>query len=118
MKVVRYAEAQERRPRVENGVDFGAARIVLARTSDGRALVWTKAHRRWMNLIFGYQPQPGQLELIRLGDLFGETLHDSGGRLSRALFELHADKIDHYLGAPVADMLDARRTVLVDLGAP
>lgn len=103
------------RPRHTSGVDYGAERVVLARLldKDGRCvaeLLWRKGHKSWADRMSGYQHEPGKLYVVTAIDpkrgvtevyssVNHYTLHNDGGRLSRALLTEHSAHIRSVFGS-------------------
>jgi len=98
------------RPRIDNGRDFNAERIVLIR-SGALELIWRKACRVWGDIVDGYSSEPGRLYLTN--GKSDQTII-RGGRLSAAIVKDNADKINAYFGADVAGAIEIRKTLIVE----
>jgi len=99
------------RPRIEFGADWDAERFVLAR-KDGKELQWRKATRSWV-CRGAFESSPGWLVLMDYSKSreHHDTLHDSGGRLSRALLAGHAKEIDAFFGERVTAFINPKMTL-------
>ena len=105
------------RPRVERGIDYGADRWLLARKGT-RELIWRVACQVRGTLVMPRVHEPGELALYDWGhSILGTTLHNEGGRLSRAMCMRHSAAIDAFFGEDVAHRLHPRRTLLIEAGA-
>lgn len=110
-------EVRRVRPRCDGGIDWGAKRLVIA-CRGTRELWWVYACKAWVDRISGYQPTPGVLKFVDTKRLrgfdTGTDLHNSGGRLSKALLLKHAEQIDAFFEAPgLAKQLDIKVTTAV-----
>lgn len=101
-------------PRVENGCDYGATGLVLARKGNTR-LIWRSGTKFWADMLTGYTYTPGNLVihaedgLRRVADLKLTNNHRNPGdpdtRLSKKLIEKFAERIDAVFGAGTAELV-------------
>ena len=96
-------ESLQTRPRHHNGVDWGAERIVLAK-SGKRELWWEKGSYCWEGILTGRVWHPSKLTLIEDATKMLPTSREMfrGGRLSYRRVMEHAPMIDAWLGEGTA----------------
>jgi hypothetical protein len=106
--------------RFGTGVDFGSDGIALVEVRNGegqivRVLGWFAGCRTAVCGVrgFGQRYVPARLKISWADAFEGRTLHDDGGRLTRALLDAHAEVIDSHFGPGTTDQIDIRRTLLI-----
>lgn len=110
-------------PRLESGADFGSTGLVLARKGNVR-LIWRSGHKYWANMLEGSVYAPGNLVIMTSAEGHRrpgvESLtqnhrnaHEEGTRLSRALIEKFATRIDEVFGQGAAERVGALKETLV-----
>lgn len=120
MKIERPAK---RKPRQEGGCDWGAERQLLV-VQGTKELWWLFACKAWEGRG-SYVSTPGELHLADWQNDHGrilrdfpsknKCLHDSGGRLSKAMLVQHTEAIDEWFGEPgLTTKLSTRHTVILE----
>jgi hypothetical protein len=106
-------------PRYENGTDFSAEGIILARMGDKYKLIWRYAGKHWSNLLTGYVSHGASLELHQPGPYSRNLPKDllEGGRLTAKRIMEVAEKIDEIFGAGTAvQVAELKGTVTISEG--
>jgi len=106
--------------RFGTGIDFGSDGVALVEVRDGegqitRVLGWFGGYETPVCGVrgFGHRYVPARLQISWANGFEGRTLHDGGGRLTRALLDAHAQVIDSHFGPGTTDQIDIRRTLLI-----
>lgn len=104
--------------KVERGVDYGADGIVLAKSKDGKRLIWRYGHMSYMNRMQGSTYTPAHLMILEDGrERLGRGVSEPGmGRmtLGAKIIMRYAEKIDAEFGAgTAAEVAKLKGTVIL-----
>lgn len=102
-------------PRASSGIDWGRERKLLVRNSFGKALVWSPPGTCWNGRGNPHSYVPTELTIhFNSAEYLDRKILCEGGRLSKKLILSFKTEIDAEFGEGVAEMIDVKKTLILD----